>query len=150
MQEERLWLESVTGTAIRSSRQHYLRFTLPDTYTILLESNISDEFSMGYADQSGFRAGTSMPFYFYDLNKEQVTELTVHPFCIMDVTLKNYQNLSVEDASQLVRQFKKKLKKVNGQLCFIWHNSSFAILGGWQGWDKVFEELVMSDKNDIS
>jgi len=146
--EEKQWLESVIGTPILSSRQHFLRFTLPKTYRNLIEIGVSDEWSMGYADQCGFRAGTSMPFYFYDLNKEQATTLLVHPFCLMDVTLKDYMKLSIEEARDTIHQIRNNLQEVNGQLCFIWHNSSFSILGGWQGWETVFEELVKSERID--
>lgn len=144
IQQEKQWLEQVIGRTIHTSRQHYLKLSLPQTYRDLIASNIQKDFSMGYADQCGFRAGTSSPFYFYDLLSEEQTELMIHPFSMMDVTLKDYQNYSTDQAIRSILEFKQILKKVNGQFSFIWHNSSFAKLGGWEEWDRVFDVLLES------
>ncbi len=140
--QEKEWLEQTIGRSINSSRQHYLKMSLPQTYRDLIASGIQHDFSMGYADQCGFRAGTSMPFYFYDLIREEQTNLLIHPFSVMDVTLKDYQSYSIDQAIQVITDMKQRLRGVNGRFSFIWHNSSFAQLGGWDGWDRVFDVLI--------
>ena len=135
-------LEKITERQIVKSRQHFLRLNFPETYNQLILNGILEDYSMGYADQIGFRAGTSLPFRFYNVDKEEVTDLMVQPFCIMDVTLKQYHDYSIEEAMIEVKTMKNTIKESNGCLSFIWHNSSFAEFEGWAGWDKVFQEII--------
>jgi len=142
IKQEKQWLEQRIGRSISTSRQHYLKLSIPQTYNDLITLDIQHDFSMGYADQCGFRAGTSLPFYFYDLLAEEKTDLLIHPFSVMDVTLKEYQKYTITQAIQIIREIKQTLKKVNGHFSFIWHNSSFATLGGWDEWERVFDALI--------
>ena len=48
---------------------------------------------MGYADVVGYRASIAAPFAWFDLEKNEETALTIYPFAVMDVTLKNYMKL---------------------------------------------------------
>ena len=50
----------------------------------------TDDYSMGYVGEPGFRAGISIPFPFYNLLDEKETALMVHPFAFMDRGLKDY------------------------------------------------------------
>src|SRR5260370_37241730 len=75
------WLPDRTVTR---SRQHYIRFTLPGTYRLLLQYGIDRDFSMGYGSINGFRASVASTFYWYDLEKEEKTGLRIFPFCFMD------------------------------------------------------------------
>ena len=135
-------LESISGTVIQASRQHFLRLSLPATYRALLETGIEHDYSMGYADTLGYRAGTSVPFYWYDLEKDITTKLLIHPFQIMDVTLKNYLQLSPEEAIQKSESIIHHNKVVSGQTCVIWHNSSFYANEGWAGWETTYKQLL--------
>ena len=53
------------------SRMRYNRVDVPQTYQKLIESEFTDDFTMGYTSEIGFRAGTCTPFYFYDICNEQ-------------------------------------------------------------------------------
>ena len=57
-------LEDALRTPVTKSRQHFLKMRLPDTIRHLAELGITDEYSMGYASESGFRAGLACPFTF--------------------------------------------------------------------------------------
>jgi len=76
-----------------------LRLNLPDTYRNLIDEDITDDYSMGYAALPGFRAGICSPYNFYDLDIEVETKLRVHPFMVMDGTLKDYMKLTPTDAN---------------------------------------------------
>jgi len=142
LSEEIALLSKLTNQSISRSRQHFVKMELPITYRNLLSQGIFHDFSMGYAEQIGFRAGLSIPFKWFDLEQNQVTELTIHPFCMMDVTLKNYLNLDVKGALTEVEKMKKTLQIYGGTFSTIWHNSSFAEHEGWKGWDEVFEATL--------
>ena len=70
MKKEKNRLEGITNMQTKRSRQHYLRFSLPETYQQLIDLEIEEDYSMGYASHVGFRASTCTPFYFYDLDFE--------------------------------------------------------------------------------
>jgi len=77
-------LEQICGKKIIRSRQHYLKFILPDTYRSLLAAGITEDYSMGFSEMAGFRAGTCRPFYFYDLKEEKITRLKIFPVTMME------------------------------------------------------------------
>ena len=135
-------LATISNQRIHRSRQHFLKLHLPTTYRQLLQNGIQQDYSMGYADAIGFRAGTSQSFYWYDLEKEERTELLVHPFQIMDVTLKEYLNLSPTEAMEEIKEMIDTIKTTKGTFCSLWHNSSFSYIGGWEEWKAVYEFLL--------
>jgi hypothetical protein len=124
------------------SRQHFLMLKLPELYRQLIRIGILVDYSMGYASLPGFRAGTSLPFRFYDLGRETETNLLIHPFQVMDVTLKQYLGLSPGEALQRIHRLVKSIKEVHGVFTSLWHNESLSEYGMWKGWREVFEGMV--------
>ncbi len=139
---EKRILEQVTGQTIIRSRQHFLRFTLPQTYNSLVDTGIVEEYSMGFADRPGFRAGTSFPFMFYDLLLEAETSLKIFPFQIMDRTLKDYLKLDPEQSLERIQAILLQVRKYGGNFSTVWHNDSLTDQGEWKGWKRVYEEML--------
>lgn len=135
-------LSTILHREIHLSRQHFLKFSLPETYQHLIACEITDDYSMGYAEMPGFRAGIANPFNFYDLDLETETQLRVHPISIMDGTLKDYLNLEPEAAMEVIRTQLNKVKAVNGTFIAVWHNESFAENKRWKGWRTVYETML--------
>ena len=135
-------LERVINKDVRCSRQHFLRLMLPNTYRNLIEEDITDDFSMGYAALPGFRAGICSPYNFYDLDLEVETKLRIHPFAVMDGTLRDYMDLTPTDAIEQIRVLINEVKKVNGTFISLWHNESLSDQKRWVGWRRVYEELL--------
>ena len=98
---------------------------------------------MGYAEQPGFRAGTSEPFHWYDLAAERKTDLLVFPFAVMDVTLKNYQQMSPQEAQVMLQDLQAYCQTEGLTFCTLWHNSSFSEAHGWAGWWEVYRSLFL-------
>jgi hypothetical protein len=142
LQTEHQRLEKILNRHITKSRQHFLKLTLPDTYRNLLELDITDDYTMGYACMPGFRASIANSFYFYDLDSETETKLRVHPFMIMEGTFKYYQNQSPEDFLVSAKKLIGETKKVNGEFISLWHNDSLSDRGIWSGWRKAYEEMI--------
>ncbi|MFW5820775.1 MAG: polysaccharide deacetylase family protein [Bacteroidota bacterium] len=140
--EEKRNLESLTGREIKISRQHFLRLSFPSTYRNLINAGITGDYSMGYAEISGFRAGTSYAFSFYDILNETKTELKIHPFILMDRTLKDYMNLNTEEAKDLISGLIETIKKFGGNFVSVWHNESLGTAVEWEGWDEVYDFLL--------
>ena len=132
-------LKGIIKAKVNSSRFHYLRFTFPFSYQNLLDSGIKEDYSMGYSDRIGFRAGTCTPFYFYDLENEILSDLKIIPFAYMDGALKDRQNLSIDQAIIDIQKIKKEVQGINGQFTAVWHNESLSDKDRWIGWRRVFE-----------
>jgi hypothetical protein len=135
-------LADITGRAVRHSRQHFLRFRMPETFRQLRLAGITHDYSMGYADAIGWRAGTNFAFSWYDLEREDATNLRIHPFAAMDVTLKNYLHLAPDEAKQSVLQLATGIQAFGGPFMLLWHNTSFSEIYGWEGWREMYAELV--------
>lgn len=122
LKEEKFLLEEITGNVIQKSRQHYLRFNLPATYRQLINAGIADEFSMGYGAANGFRASYADSFYWYDIEREEKTNLIVHPFCYMDSNAIFHQKLTPEESFEEMIYFYNTCKHANGTFISIMHN----------------------------
>ncbi len=140
LSEELGTLQNIIEKTIGKSRQHYVRLSLPSTYQELLKHQIHADYSMGYPDRLGFRNGLAIATPWYDLTKEKHTDLMIHPFQIMDVTLKNYLQKTPAQAINLVHDILDTVCTYGGTCISIWHNSSFD--HQWAGWSKVFEEML--------
>jgi hypothetical protein len=142
LKKEKERLENITNNPVIRSRQHYLRFNLPETYQQLIDLEIEEDHSMGYASRVGFRAGTCTPFYFYDLDFEIQTPLKVFPFALMDTTLNDYMKLTPKQSLGKIRDLKNEVKAVNGTLITLFHNESLSNHLRWRGWRRLYGSMI--------
>ncbi len=149
--EEKAILEDIIGTAIRKSRQHFLKLHIPKTPRILSEAGISDDYSMGFADQIGWRAGTCRPFRIFDLELNKSLPLKTHPISVMDGTLREYLNLTPTQAMQKMQEIIRITMDNHGEFIPLWHNESLSNTGKWSGWNEnVFMPMVKLMKEYIN
>ena len=132
-------LEAILHRTIVRSRYHFLRLQLPVSYRLLQHTGIRHDYTMGYADDTGFRAGISSPYPFYDLERDIETELTIHPFCVMDTTLQKYLRLTPEEGVERYRRLIERVRAVNGTFCCIIHNQN---LSERYGWRNAYEQML--------
>ena len=137
LQEEILLLKEV-----KKSRQHYIRFTLPETFRNLINVGITEDYSMGYGSINGFRASTSRSFKWFDVEKNEVSDLTLHPFCYMECNSFYEQKNTAEKALEEMLHYAAVVKKVNGNLITIWHNFSLGTAPLWKGWKEKYIEFL--------
>jgi len=139
---EILKLGHLSGKQITSSRQHYIRFALPQTYRQLIDLGIESDFSMGYGSINGFRASVASPFFWYDLEKEVATNLVVYPFCFMEANSYYEQKLSAGQAFEELKHYFDIVRSVNGTLITIWHNSFLGTAKQFRGWREMYKEFI--------
>jgi hypothetical protein len=120
--KEKNHIEEILHYPITKSSQNFSQLDIPIFYRKLIEIDIYEDYSMGYSNCNGFRAGTSIPFLFYDLENEISTPLKIFPICASCPNLeeeifseKNFQNLL---------DLLKKVKKVGGDFIFSLSNES--------------------------
>ncbi len=142
LKKEVMRLSKVLHRDITKSRQHFLKLTLPETYRNLIDLDITDDYTMGYASQVGFRASICTAFNFYDLDMELETKLKVHPFAMMEGTLKYYMKVSPDDAMKKIRPLIDEVKEVKGEFMSLWHNDTLNNQSLWLGWQKVYMDMV--------
>lgn len=135
-------LENIVHSKVKRSRQHFLILHLPHTYRRLIDNEITEDYTMGYAGCTGFRAGTCTPYKFYDLDLESPTKLMVHPFTVMDATLKYYMKVTPEQAMKHVEELVANVRAVNGTFISLWHNETLNDRGIWSDWKKVYEHVI--------
>ena len=140
--QESARLASVLHRETVRNRYHFLRLTLPASYNALIENGIIHDYTMGYAEEPGFRAGTGNPYPFFDLDSDSETPLYIHPFVVMDSTLYYYKKIDAEQALQTYYRLIDESKAVGGVFSALWHNQSLCECFGWQGWRNVYEKVL--------
>ena len=142
LKKEKKRIEGITNMPVKKSRQHYLRVNLPETYQQLIDLEIEEDYTMGYASHTGFRASTCTPFYFYNLDFEIQTPLKVYPFALMDTTLNDYMNLTPKQSLGKIRDLKIAVEAVNGTFITLFHNESLSDFLRWKGWSRLYESML--------
>jgi hypothetical protein len=125
--EQKLLQNAIENQKITTSRHHYLRSLHPNDMEALIDAHITDDFTMGYADIAGFRIGTCRATRFINPATRKLTTLTLHPLTIMDCTLTTpqYMNLNHKQALSYTKSLINETQKHNGDLCLLWHNTTF-------------------------
>ena len=60
----------------------------------------------------------------------------------MDVTLKNGENFTLDEANLAIQKLKTEVKKVGGNFISIWHNSNLTNTPEWEHWQSVWLNMV--------
>ncbi len=139
LKNEKNGLSNVINRPINNCRMRYNRVDAPDTYRELVDAEFSDDYTMGYTHELGFRAGTSYPFHFYDINLEARQPIRVHPFAIHDYALTNFK--SKEALFEKIDLLYRRIKKVNGKFVTVFSNE---LLGGDHkiDWKDVYSGVI--------
>ena len=123
LKKEKARLEHILNRPVLSMINNQFNLLLPDGYNFMAELEIREDFSMGYPETAGFRAGTCSSFMFYDLNFEITTPLLIQPYMI------NTKNSAAEDFSdfqKITESLISEVKAVGGRFCSVFNNEDFA------------------------
>lgn len=124
------------------NRWHYLRLTSLQCLQALADAGFKHDYTIGWADHTGFRMGTTRPVRWINPLTMRLTDLTLHPLSIMDCTLSNecYMNISdEEEAYYISQQVIDKVRQHGGELVLLWHNSN---VEGDNYHKQLYSELV--------
>ncbi len=131
--------QAVSGTDVRYSRQHFLRYDIRWTPQVLVASGVKVDFTMGFSDRSGFRAGTSHVFKMFDFENETILPLYAVPFCAMDGAYSE-QAASAEEALKQLKILAETIREVSGNFITVYHERSFDDLL-YKGFKKTYYDL---------
>ena len=106
-------------------RSHYLRCSI-DQMQRLAEMGVTDDFTMMFPDQVGFRLQTTRPVRWINPKTMQLTDLVLHPLTVMDCTLSNsnYMNLNEDEAYFECQRLFEKIHQNAGEIVLLWHNTT--------------------------
>lgn len=116
------------------------KIMFPETYRNLVESEITHDYSMGYPTHAGFRAGTCIPFFFYDLVYEIQTPLRVHSFCCTPQSFDEIYDPKV--AKVKFTELQQRIIQVQGECIPAFSNALFTATERGRFWRKVFGYLM--------
>lgn len=125
---EKEQLEKVAGQQITKVRQHYLRFRLnaedgdAGTVDVWRAASLTDDYTLGYAEQPGFRCGTCHPYRLYDNGADCPMGITEHPLIVMDGSLVDYLHLTPAEGNRLTSLLRQRCEAVEGDFIILWHN----------------------------
>jgi len=142
LKKEKLKMEAVINRDLQAVRHSFSKLNLPQSYRNLVELEIHQDYTMGYIDTLGFRAGTCTPFQFYDLDFEVQTPLQINPYHCLDFALLKYQ--SELDKKEHLLKLIKEIKEVNGTFTPVFHNYTFSNLERWEGFRSLFTIILES------
>ncbi len=132
MQKEREHIEkTLGGTAILSSRQHWFRFSMADTWRSLWQSGIRIDTTLGFTDRPGYRAGLAIAYQPYDHETRTAHPITVIPSALMDTHLFYYGNSGAGEDGNVINDLLEDIKYVGGEACIIWHTHVFSSDHNW-------------------
>lgn len=139
LREEKRQLGNLINRPVTYARLRYNKVNVPVTYRNLVETEFTDDFSMGYTHEIGFRAGTCTPFYFYDINTEVRQPIKIHPFAMHDYALVRYKNK--EEVFEKLDRVYRLVKQVKGDFILVFSNE---LLGGKQqlDWMDLYQSVL--------
>jgi hypothetical protein len=140
--KERAELEEVLGYRLYTTRQHFLRMQSPETFEELALAGFTDDYTLAFAHVCGFRSGTAIPYKFYDLRRDQVSDLTIHPTVMMDSTLIFHQKMKADRGIKRIKHLIDQCKESGGDYLCLWHNSNLAGSKKSNPWINAFVETT--------
>ncbi|WP_038527235.1 polysaccharide deacetylase family protein [Formosa agariphila] len=146
LKKEQKRMEGIINTSLTESRNSFSKLNLPDSYRNLVELEIQEDYTMGYANEIGFRAGTCTPFFFYDLDYEIQTPLRINPYHVNDYALLKYTSLL--DKKETIQYIINQVKRVNGEFIPVFHNYTFSGLGQWKDFKELFNIILDSASDE--
>ena len=123
LKTEKKRFENIIHGPLQNVLNSKYNLMLPEHYSYLNELEITHDYSMGYPQTPGFRAGTTTPYLFFDINMEVTTPLTVHPY-IFHSQICHSKNQG--DLEMIIDEMASQLKMVEAPFVSIFKNRDFS------------------------
>lgn len=109
---------------IKEGRQHYLRFSNPETWNMWNDTQLTHDSTIGFALDIGFRAGVCYDYPVFDVIQRKQLNLIERPLIIMEGPLVNTFG-GGESSMKAAQNVIDQCKKFNGEFVFLWHPENF-------------------------
>jgi hypothetical protein len=139
LKKEKKALSNIINRPVNASRLRYNRVDIPVSYRNLVEAEFTDDYTMGYTHEIGFRASTARTFYFYDINLEVQQPIKIHPFTIHDYAFLKME--SMDDIIEKIHDLYEAVKNVNGNFITVFSNELFGEATSIS-WKEIYEHIL--------
>lgn len=123
LRSEKRRYQDITNCPLELVLNNRFNLNLPEAYNNFDKLELKRDYSMGYVNSVGFRAGTSSPFLFYDIALERISPLIVEPYVFNSKIFKRAHLSSVRDE---LLEAVEETRKVSGNLNLIFENIDFS------------------------
>ena len=134
-------LRLALGIEVTGIRNHFLRFSFPDTWLAQEAAGLRYDATFGYNDVLGPREGRILPFFPFDPQTGRKLDIVALPLTVMDVTLFRSLGLNAEAALKAAWDAIEPVVKAGGLVSLLWHNNYFNEPEYWD-WQWVYEQLL--------
>lgn len=119
-------LEQAVGRPVLTTRQHWLHWRVGRTPRLQARAGFAADATLGFNRNVGFRAGTSFPFFDFDLEAGEELDLLEIPLVVQEAALfaPNALELGEESAKDVVRRLVDRVARVGGVFSFLVHPHS--------------------------
>lgn len=118
-------LQDVSPKPVVGIRQHFLKYSVPETTRIQEKAGLQYDSTLGFAQHEGFRNSYCWPFRMYDFENDRPAGIWEIPLTVMDVTLFAYRKLDFQHSMKAITELVNEVQKFNGVFSLLWHNSFF-------------------------
>ncbi|MEC7616716.1 MAG: hypothetical protein VYD39_00690 [Bacteroidota bacterium] len=133
-------LSEIIHHPLKDIRQHLVRLRFPTTYDHFANLGFAHDYSLQFVDFLGYRAGTGFPFRFYNLSKEQRSNLFIHPVVAHETILRNQR--SPRKARRLLEQCKSFNNEYGTPLTLVLTNTIMDERQKNKPWKRMFTEFL--------
>lgn len=125
---EKHLLEDETGLSVTTTRQHWLHWDARETPALHIEAGITADSTLGYNRNVGFRAGTSRPYFFFDVGRDRPLDLVQLPMVIMDGAMFSTVALELDRAraKRLMALIMDRIIETGGCVSLLFHPENLA------------------------
>ncbi len=141
--EEQDNLQKRFSLRISANRNHYLMSNDVEWLRVLEENGVTDDFTMGYADTTGFRLSTTRPVRWINPRKKKLFHLVLHPLSVMDGTLYSSQYMGLEKdgvKKEIIRMI-ECCRRYHGDFVMLLHNDVIND-GRYRWFREVYQETM--------
>lgn len=135
--------------AVKGYRNHFLSFNYQKSFMILEQAGFEYDATLGYWEHIGYRAGTSLPFYPFNIKENRPFRVLEIPLTVMDVTLFSEKAMNMKSAQAKKRIFNMLKRCIQNQSHFsiLWHNTSFDFID-YPFWGGLYWEIISHCKKN--
>jgi len=131
-----LWLEelgrlksALPGVPIRGGRQHFLRFSVPETWRMWEEAEMEYDSTLSFPEHAGFRCGVCYEYKVFSVTERRRLNILERPLVIMDksLTRTNSMALDLREAEKTAHSLRETVMSFHGDFTLLWHIASVAV-----------------------
>jgi hypothetical protein len=133
MTQEKNNLQLITKKEIVSCRQHWLRFSLADTWRVQESLGIKLDMTLGFNNRIGFRNSAALKIPAWLSQEEKWSQsLTTVPMILMDSHLYDYNDFDETQRRKKIDDLLDEILFTGGHASIIWHTHVFSEDYGWK------------------